>query len=913
MEDRPSQPPRLLRALLRMVLSDGVVGRSILGDLDQEYRRRAREDLAAGRRWYRREALSVLRYVVTVARKAPKRSPASPNSPVSDRNRRGDPMWQVVLREIRHSMRGLARAPRFTLIAILTLALGIGSTTAIFSAVNGVLLRPLPYPNSERIVGLWHGAPDLGYEQFGISEGIFHQYQVENTVYEAMGLYLPLSRTLTGEGDPERIQAAAGTHDLFQVLGVQPILGRTFSSEETVEGGPAVAVLSHGLWQRRFGGRQDVLGQTVEVDGFPNEIIGVMPPGFDFGGTNRESDLWVPLHINLESGDPGNFSFAGIARLRPGVTPEAAVAQEEALLLRARERWADAEAFINFLDAGGFHPIVHSLKEEVVGDMERPLWILMGTVGFVLLIACANVANLFLVRTEGRRREMAVRASLGATRGRLALQYLAESGVLALLGGALGLAVAWVGTPLLLRMAPPELPRLDRISMDGWVLGFSVGVTALSALLFGAAPIFRYNLTGLLTVLRYSGRGTTEGRERHHLRNALVVGQTALAMILLVGSGLLVKSFQEIRSIDPGFDTEGILTFRVSLPSNRYSGPQETSAFHREMLDRLRALPGVHAAGGVDHLPLGGTPAGTAWDIEGSPAAPGELPPMFWYKTATPGYFEAMGISLLAGRGFESRDHQEELGNIVVTRALADRVWPGEDALGKRIRVSGANSEEAWERVVGIVEDLRDHGLREDPSPTVYRPIVGRLGPDAYRFTQELTFAVRADDPVLLVESVRRLVRELDPDLPLAGVRTMRAVLADSIVRLTFTALALGLAAFMALILGAVGLYGVLSYVVSERTQEIGVRMALGARAGQVQGLVVASGAKLALLGLGAGIMGAGALTRLLQGMLFGTAPLDPVTFTGMSALLLGVGLLASYLPARKAARVDPVESMRAE
>jgi predicted permease len=821
-------------------------------------------------------------------------------------------MWKVFSGEVRYAVRTLARAPRFTVVAAFTLALGIGATSSIFSAVNGVLLQPLPYPDSDRIVGLWHGAPDLGYDQFGTSPGIFHQYQSENQVYEAMGLYLALERNLTEEGDAERVPATASTHGLFEVLGVQPMLGRTYTAEEATEGGPSVVVLSHGLWQRRFGGTPDILGRTMQVDGYPNEIIGVMPPGFDFGGVDRKSDLWLPLHVDLENGQPGTFSYQGVARLRPGVTPEVAVAQETALLERVRERWADAEAFINFLDAGGFHPIVHGLKEEVVGDMERPLWILLGTVGFVLLIACGNVANLFLVRAEGRQREMAVRAAMGAGRGRITGQFLAESLVLAGMGGVAGLAVAWWGTPLLLRMAPPELPRLDQISMDGSVLLFTLGVTALAALLFGMVPALRYDVPGLLGVLRYAGRGTTEGRERHHLRNALVVGQTALAMVLLVGSGLLVKSFREIRQIDPGFDTEGILTFRLSLPDTEYPGAQQPAAFHQELLDRLRALPGVEAVGGASQIPLDQNISGTAHEIEDIPTASGELPPMFWYKYATPGYFEAMGISVVAGRAFERADHEGNHGNIIVSRALADRLWPGEDVLGKRIRIAGDTAEVGWERIVGVVEDTRDHGLREDPVQVVYHAMVGPRVDEGYHLT-DLSYAIRAESPTQLVGTVRRIVQEMNPNLPLAGIQTIETIVSDSIVRLTFTALALGVAAVMALILGAVGLYGVLSYVVSQRTQEIGVRMALGAQAGQVQGMVVASGARLALLGLVVGVVGAGALTRLLQGLLFGTQPLDPITFAGMSVLLLAVGFLASYLPARKAATVDPVTSMRAE
>jgi putative ABC transport system permease protein len=906
------EPPRLWAFLLRWILPRDTVGRSIWGDLDQEFRDRARTDPVAAGRWYRREARSVMGHRLLGAMRLGTGWIHGRDRRATRKGRKGDPMGQRIWRELRFTVRALARSPRFTVVAAITLALGIGAATAIFSAVNGVLLRPLPYPESGRIVGVWHGAPDLGYDQFGISPGIFHQYLTENQVYEAMGLYVLLERTVTEGSEAERVRATASTAGLFKVLDVQPLLGRTYTEEEATEGGPGVVVLSYALWQRRFGGREDILGRTIPLDGSPNEIIGVMPPGFDFGGPTERAEIWIPLHLDLENGDPGNFSYQGVARLKAGVPPEAAVAQEEALIQRARERWADQEDFINFLDAGGFHPTVHPLQEEMVGGMETPLWILLGTVGLVLLIACANVANLFLVRAEGRQRELAVRAALGATRRKLAGQFLLESLVLAGVGGVLGLGAAWGGTPLLLQMAPPELPRLDQISMDGTVLGFALGVSLLSALLFGAAPALRYNIAGLLSGLRYAGRGTTEGRERHLVRNALVVGQTALAMILLVGSGLLVKSFWEIRRVDPGFDTEGILTFRIALPPAGHPEPQMAAAFHQELLDRLRALPGVEAAGAISSLPLAQSPTGTAYDVEDLPTPEGELSPMFWYKYATPGYFQAMGISVMAGRAFERADHEQALGNIVVSQALVDRLWPGEDPLGRRLRITGDTTEAGWGRIVGVVENTLGHGLREDPLQMIYHAVVGPRGDQGYG-TWNLTYALRSESPRQLIPAVRRTVREMDSDLPVAAVRTMKNVMADSIVRLTFTALSLGIAAVMALLLGAVGLYGVLSYVVSQRTQEMGVRLALGARAGQVQGLVVASGARLAVVGLVLGMAGAGALTRLLQGLLFGTEPLDPATFAGMSLVLLAVGLLASYVPARRAARVDPVESMRAQ
>ena len=819
---------------------------------------------------------------------------------------------QMLWRDLRYSARALARTPRFTIIAAFTLALGIGSTTAIFSAVNGVLLKPLTYPESDRIVGVWHSAPDLGYDQFGISPGIFYVYRSENQVYEEMGLYQGFTATLTGDGDPARIEGTRVNFSLFNVLQVSPLFGRTYTQEEDMPGAPNVIVISYGLWQSRYGGERSVLGHIIQLNGQPYEVIGVMPAGFNFADGQVRSQFWLPVGIDPESANPGSFSFDAIARLKPGATVEAADAQMVVLVERVRERWADAQMFINFLDAGGFRPLVHGLQEEIVGDLQRPLWILLGTVGFVLLIACANVANLFLVRAESRQREMAVRTALGGSRWTVTKLYLSESFILAVLGGAAGIMLAWLGTPTLLGLAPPELPRLNEVTMDGNVLLFALAVTALTAILFGAAPALRYNVRSLLGMLRYAGRGTTSGRKHNRARNLLVVGQTGLALVLLVGSGLLVRSFWEIRHADPGFESEEILIFSLSLTSAEYQDASSIISFNQQLFERLRGLPGVEFAGGISEIPLGDNSRGTAYDIEDFPTGPDELPPMFWFKYATPDYFEAMGISILAGRDFEQTDYEQNLGNIVVSKPLVDHFWPDQNVIGKRIRFAGDTTATAWNQIVGVIEGVRDRGLREDPSETIYFPIVNAREENVW-VTRNLTYTVRGRNVAGLTSAIRTQVWEMNPNLPIARMETMKEIVSDSVVQLSFTMLALGIAALMALLLGAIGLYGVLSYVVSQRRQEIGVRMALGAPPGTVLKMVVVSGARIAGIGLCVGLLGSIALTRLLQGLLYGTEPLDPLTFGAMSLVLFVVGLLASYLPARRAAAVDPMESLRME
>jgi predicted permease len=819
-------------------------------------------------------------------------------------------MMSKLWRDIRYAVRTLRRTPGFTVVAVATLAIGIGANAAIFSVVNAVLLEPLPFPDADRLVGIWHTAPGLGYDQIPLSGDTYAQIREYNSVFEDVAVVNGGTATLTEDGEPERVDALGVTHTLLPVLGVEPALGRNFTAEEDMPEAPDVALLSHGLWQRRYGGDPGLVGRTIQVDGSPVEVVGVLPEGFQF--MQSDAEVFVPLGIDPANPPVGSFSVNGIGRLVEGRTAEVAEANLAPLVDRLLEANRESENYVAFLENGQFGTLVNPLKEDVVGEVRQPLLILLGTVAFVLLIACANVANLVIVRSDARRREMAVRSALGAGRGVLSRQFLAESAALALAGGVIGVALAAAAVPALLSVAPDGLPRAAAVGVDATVLAFSAGLVLVSVVLFGVLPMIRsFSSTafGALT----SARGATAGRDRHRLRNLLVAGQTALALILLVGSGLMLRSFDALRSVDPGFEAEGSLVFRLSLPPTTYETAQSAASFHQQLMERIATLPGVESVGAVDYVPLTGNGSGTAHRIEDKPVGPGDLPPMLWYKYAAPGYFETMRIGLVAGRTLERADHEQQLPNVVVSKHLAERIWPGEDALGKRVSFASSDTVLAWYSVVGVVDDVRDQGLNEDVRDLVYYPMVGANGDEDWR-SLDMTYVVRtAGPPTSLAGPLRAQVWEMDPNLPVADMRPMADILAESTARTSFTMMALAVAALVALLLGAIGLYGVVSYVVSERTREIGVRMALGAEKSEVQRMVVTQGVKLALMGLVVGLVASLALTRLLGSLLFGTSPTDPVTFATTSLVLLAVGTLASYLPARRASTIDPVASLRSE
>jgi predicted permease len=897
-----NRPPPLAEAMLRRTIGGNDEDRSIIGDLREEYLRRATSDRNAARWWYWREAVSIFAFRSRdrFARKA------LPTQWEHWKQRKGDGTMRQLLADLRFGVRTLRCTPGYTTIAAITLALGIGANTAIFSVVDSVLLNPLPYPDSDEIVGVWHHAPGLGYDQFGISPGVYFQYLEQNDVFESIALFQGTQRNLTGDGDPERILGMRVSRSLFDVLRVPPAYGRVFLEEEDLPGASQTVVLSHSLWARRFGSDPALVGRSVQLNGESVEVVGIMPAGFSF--PSDDTDFWLPLAMDPEQAPAGAFGWNSVARLTGGIPIERARAQVDQLALRLRETYADQTQFVAFLEASNFGSIVETLKNNMVSDLASSLWILLGTVGFVMLIACANVANLTLVRGEAQRRETAVRTALGADRWILTRQKLSESVVLACLGGVLGLGLAWVGIILLARIAPATIPRLDEIGIDATVLVFTSVVTVVSAILFGLASALKRVSPTILGSLIQSGTRSSAGRDRQFARSALVVVQTAMALVLLIGSGLMVRSFWEIKNVDPGFIAEDVLTFRLSLPPSEYPGQTDVANFHQRVLDRLADLPGVVGVGAVQDLPLGGSARGTSMEVEDRPTPEGGLPPIFWFTSATPGYFETMRIPLRTGRTFDRRDHETASAAVIISAAVADRLWQGESPIGKRIRF--ASGAEGWLTVVGVVGSVRSQGLDGELLEAVYAPMAG---PEDANLSvpRSLVYTVRSANPTALIPSIRSAIWELNATLPIAGIELMERIVARSVAQLSFTMLALLVAAVMALLLGTVGLYGVLSYVVTQRTQEIGVRLALGARPGVVQKMVVFQGAKLAAFGVTIGLAGAAGLTRFMQSILFDTTALDPFAFGATSMLLLAVGLLASYIPARRASAVDPMKSLR--
>jgi len=809
--------------------------------------------------------------------------------------------------DIRGAVRSLRKDLRFTLVASLTLALGVGAVTAIFSVVNGVLLRPLPLPEPDRIVNVWSTAPGLGYDQFALSPDLYYFYARNNTAFDEMAMFQPGRVNLTEQGQPEVVASAVTTANYFSTLGVTPVVGRSYRDDEDRPGAPRVVVLSSRFWSSHFDRDPAILGRLIRLDGQPTEVVGITPDWFDSEGS---PDLFLPTRFDPDNPPSGTFGWFSVARLKEGVTPDTALAQLMPLVDRFKDEVGASPNYRAFLTDGQYRPLVHLMKEDVIGSVREPLWILLGTVGMVLLIACANVANLFLVRAEGRQREVAVRTALGAGRASLIRRFLTEALVLSAIGSGLGLLVSATALPALLASAPATIPRLDQVRLDTNVVLFAVATALVSAFVFGLAPALRYTRPASLGALRHGGRGGTDEPARRRGRNLLVIAQTAMALVLLVGSGLLVRSFSNLIGAELGFEPDDVLTFRIALSNADYPESADIIGFEEQVLARLREIPGVEAVGGASVLPVVTGAPGTTHEFDGRPTPEGQLPPMIHFKTVTPGYFDAMGIPIRQGRDYNSGDFREGVTNVIVNQALADQYWPGEDPIGKRMRLgsSSAPMPMPWFTVVGVVGSVRQDGLRQPARPLVYYGL-NQTAPNGT--PRILTYALKGSGLTARADAVRAAVWAVDPGMPIAAMEPVRDQIDRSIVQFTFTMLTLGIAAVMALVLGAIGLYGVLSYAVTQRTREIGVRLALGAPPSRVMRSVVLDGAAVTAIGLVVGVLGSIGLTRFLDQLLYETEPLDIGTFAGMTAALFVVAVLASFVPARRAAAVSPMESMR--
>ncbi len=811
---------------------------------------------------------------------------------------------------LRSLFRELRRNAGFLLVVVVTLGVGLGANVALFTIVNGVLIRPLPYPQPQGLVGLWHRAPGLKLDRLNLSDGTYLLYRQENRVLEELGIYAETSANLAGGETPERLGATAVTGSIFSVLRVPAALGRTIQPADDKPGAERIVVLSNPLWQRRFGGDPKILGTTLRLDGIEWRVVGVMPAGFHF--PNEESELWMPIGINPAALAPGSFNFKAIGRLRPGVTPERAARELSALVWRIPEVYGDKTIDRATIQSSQLAITVVPLRDEVVGSVERVLWVLLGSVACILLIACANVANLFLVRAEGKQREVAVRTALGATRGGIAWLFLSESLVLAFAGGVLGLVLAAAGVRLLLRLQPEGIPRLAEVGIDASVLFFALLLSLFAGLLCGGLAAWRSTAPALVPALKEGGRGGTAGRGRQRARSVLVVAQVALALVLLVDSGLMVKSFWRLREVDPGFSPQNVLAVRLDLPDAEYADTTATFHLLDRLLERVRALPGVLDAATVFPLPLSGNDSSSGYWFEDLPLAPGQVPPVLATRFATPGYFKALGIPLLAGRVFGPLDPLHKTTEVVVSRALAEHLWPGRSALGKRLTASNPGAG-PWYTIVGVVGDVRDRGLQDAPVQAIYFPML-RYANQVEWAPRSFSLVVRGRlDPTALAGPLRTTVRSIDPNLPVARMEPLQEVVAHSMARTSFTMLLLVLAAGVALFLGSVGLYGVISYVVTQRTREIGVRMALGAGRGDISRMVLLEGLAITGLGIAIGIAVALALTHLLQALLYGVSPNDLGTFIAVPALLAAVALFASWLPANRAAATEPLEAIRYE
>ena len=820
-----------------------------------------------------------------------------------------DTFWQ----DLRHGTRALRRSPAFASAAIVTLSLAIGANVSIFAIVERVVLNPLPYPDSERVVTLRHRVSLASAPPFGaMAPGLYFHYADRARTLESLAVYRSNERTLTGGGQPERIRVTSVTPSMGAVLRVPPELGQWFSDEAGTPGSTPRAILSHAFWARRFGANPSAIGTSITLDGIATEIVGVMPASFAF--PNPRVDVWTADQLSRAAGF-GLLTHNGVARLRASVTLADARGEMTRLIAELPQAFPGSPLARNLALQVKMSSDPATLKETTIGSIGRPLWILFTAVGMVLAIACANLANLFLVRSDVRQRDVAVRRALGATGGRVAGHYLAESVIVSTVGGALGLALAWWTLRTVVAFAPATLPRLAEIRIEAATVLFALSLSALTAVVFGLVPLLRQGPVAMS--LHDGGRGRTTGVRGLRVRHLLMGGQVALALVLLVASGLIMRSFQQVRAIDPGFDARSTLAFNIGLPTSGYSTRAAGVAVHHEILDRLATQPGVSAVSAATQLPFGEGGWGNTLRVDGRPATPNALPPVVEFRAVASNYVRAMGMRLVSGRALDRGDVERQEPLVVVNQALARAYFRGQDPIGQRIS-GGALP---WLTIVGVVADTPTTALVEmNRAPTLYMPMSIAGGPDipaaALRGpdVSVMTYVVRAtSSPTDLMPAIRRVLDGIDPALAIAQPRTLEEMLDRASAQMAFTMVLLAVAAALALLLGTIGIYGVISYIVAQRTNEIGVRLAIGAEPGAVAGMILRQSAGVAVAGAIAGLAGALAGTRFLASLLYGVSPNDPTVFIGTTALLLAIIFLACWIPSRRAARIDPLTALRAE
>ena len=842
------------------------------------------------------EELNASDFLSRELKRVERRAPANAVVPGREGN-----LFADIGQDLRYGLRTLIKNPGFTIVAVIALALGIGANSAIFSVVNAVLLRPLPYKNPDQLVVIWENATHLGFPKDTPSPANFLDWRQQSSLFEGMAAFAERSFNLTGVGEPERLDGRRVSANLFEMLGVKPIVGRTFVPQED-RPGTKVVLLNEGLWKRRFGGDPAVVGRAVNLNGEPYTVVGVLPQTVRLPTSgNWRDQVWVPLAFpSEEAASRGAHYLEVIARMKPGMTLPKAQAEMDTIAARLAQQYPDFNARRG--------AVVTPLHEEIVGKMKSPLLILLGAVAFVLLIACANVANLLLARAAVRQKEIALRLALGANRARLTKQLLVESVLLSLVGGLVGLGAAYFGLNVLTRFIPRDVAQADTITIDAKVLLFTLAVAVVTGLIFGLAPATQASHFNLNETLKEGGRDSGAGVRGKRLRNSLVIAEVATSFILLVGAGLLINSFVHLRTLDPGFRADHLLTLNVDLSEVKYPDTQRRTAFFEEVTRRVQTLPGVQSVAVAGNLPFTYNGDSTSIAVEGIPDPPIDQWPDVIYRTIGPGYLATMGIPLVRGRDFNDQDTLDTTPVVVISEKTAKHYWPNEEPIGKRLKTGATTSNIPWRTVIGVVKDVRQNDFIAEPKMQMYF---------SYRQVKDLVanaLVVRTlADPLSLATSVRNTIWAVDKDQPVANIDSMEHIVAGAVARQRFSMLLLAIFAGLALVLAAVGIYGVMSYSVAQQTREIGIRIALGAQRGDVLRMTVKEGLKLVGVGLLIGLISAFVLTRVMESLLFGISATDPVTFGIICVVLLIVATLASYIPALRAATVDPMVALRAQ